>query len=110
MDRGNDSGIDRLGRFSEPGLLVLISLANGPKHGYLMMEDIARFAGARPGPGTLYGAIARLEERGLIEPLPSEDRRRPYCLTAAGATELRGRLAELERFAGVGLRRLGAGA
>jgi DNA-binding PadR family transcriptional regulator len=40
-----------------------------------MTKDIQRFAGVVLGPGTLYGALTRLEEQGLIEPLPSEDRR-----------------------------------
>jgi DNA-binding PadR family transcriptional regulator len=53
-----------------------------------MVDDIARFAGVRLGPGTLYGALARLEARGLIEPLDSDDRRRPYRLTPAGAAAL----------------------
>ena len=47
---------------SDPTLLVLASLADGEKHGYAMMEDIQSFAGVRLGPGTLYGAITRLEE------------------------------------------------
>ena len=65
-----------LGRFSDPSLLILASLAGGPKHGYAMIEDIAAMAGVHLGPGTLYGAIARLEQRGLIAPLPADDRRR----------------------------------
>ena len=44
----------------DPSLLILASLAGGDKHGYAMMEDIEAFAGARLGPGTLYGAITRL--------------------------------------------------
>ena len=56
---------------SDPTLLVLASLAEGDKHGYAMMEDIERFAGVRLGPGTLYGAITRLEERGWIGPVKS---------------------------------------
>lgn len=95
-----------LGRFSEPALFVLISLADGPKHGYAMMEDIAAVSGVRVGPGTLYGALARLERHGLIEPLTPVDRRRPYRLTAAGATLLREQLTSLERSASVGLQRL----
>src|SRR5207249_3802095 len=74
-------GLSDLGRFSEPALLVLISLAGGPKHGYAMIEDIATIGGSRLGPGTLYGAIARLEKLGLIEPLLPTDRRRPYRLS-----------------------------
>lgn len=84
-----------LGRFSEPALLILISLADGPKHGYAMTIDIEAISGQRPGPGTLYGAITRLEERGWIEPLPADDRRRPYRLTRAGQLVLRARLESL---------------
>jgi DNA-binding PadR family transcriptional regulator len=95
-----------LGRFSDPPILILASLANGPRHGYAMMEDIEQFAGVRLGPGTLYGAIARLESQGLIEPMPTEDRRRPYRLTGAGVAFLREQLANLETFASMGLGRL----
>jgi DNA-binding PadR family transcriptional regulator len=95
-----------LGRFSDPSLLILASLAAGPKHGYAMIEDIEQMAGVRLGPGTLYGAIARLEQRGLISPLPTEERRRPYRLTALGATALRQQLAALQAFATTGLQRL----
>ncbi len=57
-----------------------------------MTEDIEAIAGVSLGPGTLYGALARLEGRGLIEPLKSEDRRKPYRLTTSGNTALRARL------------------
>ncbi len=56
---------------SDPTLLVLASLAESDKHGYAIMEDIRQFAGIRLGPGTLYGAITRLEERGWIRPVQS---------------------------------------
>ncbi len=95
-----------LGWLSEPGLLILVSLAGGPRHGYAMMEDIEQSAGVRLGPGTLYGALARLERLRLIEPVASEDRRRPYRLTGAGAATLRSRLASLETLASRGLRQL----
>jgi DNA-binding PadR family transcriptional regulator len=98
--------ISDLGRFSDPSLLILASLAGGPKHGYAMMEDIEDMAGIRLGPGTLYGALARLERRGLIEPLTAEDRRRPYRLTQRGAVALREQLISLEQFAATGLGRL----
>ena len=98
-----------LGRFSDPSLLILASLAGGPKHGYAMIEDIEQMGGVRLGPGTLYGAIARLEQRGLISPLPAEERRRPYRLTALGATVLREQLAALQAFATTGLGRLALG-
>ena len=99
-------GVSDLGRFSDPTLFILTSLADGEKHGYAMMEDIEALCGVRLGPGTLYGALARLERRGLIEPLPSQDRRRPYRLTAAGASALEERLRDLENFARAGLGRL----
>jgi len=70
------------GHFSDPPLFVLASLASGPKHGHAMIEDIASFCGIRLGPGTLYGAIARLEQQGWIEPLAPEERRQPYRITA----------------------------
>ena len=90
-----ESSLQDLGRFSEPALLVLISLAEGPKHGYAMAQDIERISGQKLGPGTLYGAITRLEAAKWIEPLPSDDRRRPYKLTSTGAQVLRARLDSL---------------
>ena len=84
-------------RSRDPALLILASLANGPHHGYAMIEDIQRAAGVKLGPGTLYGAIARLEQRGLIEPVESADRRRPYRLTATGAAVLDKEVDALER-------------
>ena len=92
----------------DPGLLVLISLAGGPKHGHAILLDVADFAGLRLGPGTLYGALARLEESGLIEGLPLDGRRRPYRLTGSGAAALRGRLMGLDAAVRVGLRRIEA--
>ena len=75
---------DGLGRFAEPWLLILTSLADGPKHGYAIMADIAAFSGVRMEPGTLYGALSRLERRGWVRPLAAGERRRPYEITAAG--------------------------
>jgi DNA-binding PadR family transcriptional regulator len=86
-----------LGRFSDPAMLILASLAAEPRHGYAIMEDIASFSGTRFEPGTLYGALARLEHAGLIEPLEASGRRRPYALTAAGTRLLEARLATLDR-------------
>ena len=91
---------------SDPSFLVLASLAEGDKHGYAMMEDIERFAGARLGPGTLYGAIARLEEGGWIRPSGPRSRRQPYALTAAGRKRLEEDLAALDRVVKTGSRRL----
>jgi DNA-binding PadR family transcriptional regulator len=96
------------GHYSDPPLLVLASLASGPKHGHAMIEDIASLCGTRLGPGTLYGAIARLEQLGWIEPLPPEERRRPYRITAEGLRVLRAKLKTLQQFSKAGLRRLEA--
>jgi DNA-binding PadR family transcriptional regulator len=82
----------RQGASGDPGLLLLVSLAGGAKHGHAMMQDIESFARVRLGPGTLYGALERLEREGLIEPIDSADRRRPYRLTEAGERALRDRL------------------
>ena len=93
-------------RNNDPSLLVLASLAEGDKHGYSMMEDIERFAGIKLGPGTLYGAITRLEENGWIEPVPSDDRRQPYTLTALGRKSLESELATLNNVVKTVLKRL----
>lgn len=93
---------------SEQALLILVSLAGGPKHGYAMIRDIEAVSGRRLGPGTLYGAIARLERAGLIEPLAPDERRVPYRLTEAGASRLGAQLGGLRRIAATGLRRLAA--
>lgn len=106
-DLGRDSApLDDLGRFSDPSLLILTSLASGPKHGYAIMEDIRVFAGPKLEPGTLYGALTRLERRGWITPLPAEERRRPYRITAAGLAALREQLAMLARISATGQMRL----
>ncbi len=96
-----------LGPFADAGLLILASLAGGPKHGYAMLEDIEALAGVRMGPGTLYTTLARLQQRGWIEALPAEERRHPYRLTAAGGAVLRDQLVRLEGFTAAGLRRMG---
>ena len=98
----------KLGHYSDPPLLVLASLANGPKHGHAMIEDIERLCGARLGPGTLYGAITRLELQGWIEPLPKKERRQPYRITAQGLEVLRAKLKTLQQFAKAGWKRLEA--
>ena len=91
---------------SDPGLLLLISLSGGPKHGHGMLLDVANFAGVRLGPGTLYGALTRLEEDGMVEPLPLDGRRRPYRLTDAGLAALRRRLTGLNAAVSIGLARV----
>jgi len=98
--------LNDLGRFSNPSLLILSSLASGPKHGYAMIQDIEEFSGTRLEVGTLYGALARLEEQGWIEPLESTDRRRPYRLTSLGLTALQEQLGTMQQIVTTGLRRL----
>lgn len=100
------SALSEFGRFSEPALLVLISLLDGPKHGYAITEDIARFAGRRLGPGTLYGAIARLERLGLVRGLADDGRRKPYEITNTGLAEATHALDEMSALAGYGRQRL----
>jgi DNA-binding PadR family transcriptional regulator len=99
-----------LSPFAAPALLVLATLADGPKHGYAIMQDAETISGQPLGPGTLYAALARLERRGLIEALPAEDRRRPYRLSALGVATLEAHLTQLQRFAGRALSRLENGA
>jgi DNA-binding PadR family transcriptional regulator len=106
MERELGEEISGLGRFSDPALFILVSLAEGERHGYAMMEDIEATCGVRLGPGTLYGALSRLERRGLVEPVGTEDRRRPYRITAAGARALEERLRRIEDLARAGLGRL----
>ncbi len=91
---------------SDPTLLVLASLAGGEKHGYAMMEDIERFSGVRLGPGTLYGAITRMEECGWIRGLASDDRRRPYAITALGRKQLDEQVGQLDKVVKIAQRRL----
>src|SRR5580693_5182449 len=88
MPRRTERSRTGLERANEPAVLILTSLASGTKHGYALAKDIESFAGVSLGPGTLYGAIARLEERGLIAPTEGDERRRPYQITSAGRVAL----------------------
>ena len=96
-----------LRRPNDPPVLILTSLAAGPKHGHALAKDIEEFAGVSLGPGALYGAITRLEERGLIEPLKTDDRRRPYRITATGSAALAVVVTDMRQIADVGASRLG---
>jgi DNA-binding PadR family transcriptional regulator len=110
MRTGGLNGVSRTPpsrrRSNDPPILILMSLAGGAKHGHALLKDIEVFAGVKLGPGALYGAITRLEERGLIEPLESDDRRRPYRLTAAGSEALAESLAQMRDLVRVGEARL----
>jgi DNA-binding PadR family transcriptional regulator len=100
---------DVLRRVGEASVLILVSLADGPKHGYALIQDVKQFAGVELGPGTLYGALDRLERLGLIESLPADERRHPYRITEPGATALRAHLDSLERVSAAGRLRLQLG-
>ena len=101
-----DGVTDRLDRWADPPLLVLASLADEPKHGYAITQDVAETMGVRLSAGTLYAVIARLEARGLIEPLESDDRRRPYRITMAGAEALAQQSERMSKVASVARERL----
>lgn len=92
--------------WADPALLILVSLAEGPKHGYAIIQDTIETADVTIGPGTLYAALSRLEERGHVRALPGEDRRRPYAITASGSSLLAARLTAMRRVASQGLSRL----
>jgi DNA-binding PadR family transcriptional regulator len=85
-----------------------VSLLDGPKHGYAIANDLEALSGRRPGPGTLYGAITRMEERGLIVRKASPDRRKPCALSRAGRQQAQEEVARLEEVAREGRRRLGS--
>lgn len=107
MNRYTVDGVtDRLDRWADPPLLVLASLADEPKHGYAITQDVAETMGVRLSAGTLYAVIARLEARGLIEPLASDDRRRPYRITMAGAEALAQQSERMSKVASVARERL----
>lgn len=106
MARTRDTMND-LGRSNEPSVLILTSLASGAKHGYALAKDIELFANVALGPGTLYGAITRLEERGFIHAVPSEDRRQPYEITQHGREALAAAVRAMNSLASEGAARLG---
>ncbi len=70
------------------------------------MEDIRRFASLRMGPGTLYGAITRLEQQKWIRPVRSDDRRQPYTITCAGREFLEEQVEQLSRLVKTASKRL----
>ncbi len=105
--REEETLADGLDRWADPPLLVLASLADEPRHGYAITQDVAATMGVQLSAGTLYAVISRLEARGLIEPLPLEGRRRPYRITAAGAQALAEQSEHMSRVALVARKRLG---
>ena len=79
---------------------VLLALADGPKHGYLILKDVEERTDGdvRLSTGTLYGLIKRfLDDELIVETTPDDDRRRPYKLTARGREVAEAEAARLER-------------
>jgi DNA-binding PadR family transcriptional regulator len=107
LDLGDGGGEEVLRRAGGASVLILTSLAEGPKHGYALIQDVMAFSGVRLGPGTLYGALDRLEHLGLIEGLPSQERRHPYRITPEGRAALSAHLDAVDRVNKVGRFRLG---
>jgi DNA-binding PadR family transcriptional regulator len=95
-------------KLSSEAVLILVSLADGPKHGYAIQQDVERVSGRRLGPGSLYGAIARLEAASLIEALEERGARRPYRLSVSGSRVLANELEQLRKVTSAGTRRLAA--
>jgi DNA-binding PadR family transcriptional regulator len=94
------------GPSADPELLILMSLTEGARHGYAVMQDIEQFSGIKLGPGTLYTAITRLVEKGMIRPEPAADRQRPYKITKTGLASLAKEVQKMRRIVNVGARRL----
>ncbi|MGW2372839.1 PadR family transcriptional regulator [Kitasatospora sp. NPDC001683] len=86
--------------------LVLCALAEGPLHGYAVNAAIERLIGQKLGPGSLYGALTRLEAKQLIEPAGTTDaqpRQRPVRLTPQGRQVLERELRSMAKVAATGL-------
>ncbi len=88
-------------------MLVLTVLADGPLHGYAINAAIEDLTGEKLGPGSLYGALTRLEAHGLIEASEENGRQHPVRLTSDGRVALRSELERMAKLSRVGLRSLG---
>jgi DNA-binding PadR family transcriptional regulator len=73
----------RLGRFGETAMWILVALRDGPANVTRLLDTVRALDG-HIGPGTLYGAVARLERLRLIEPTRNGNGRRAYRLTQPG--------------------------
>ncbi|MGD2069131.1 MAG: PadR family transcriptional regulator [Gemmatimonadota bacterium] len=88
-------------------LHVLLSLSQGPRHGYAVMRAVEEDSGIEMGPGTVYGSLQRLEEAGLVEEVEApaggehDGRRRYWALTPEGSATLRAEGVRLERLSGL---------
>src|SRR5215471_8410422 len=98
---------------TEPVLLVLLSLAEQPRHGYSILKDVEHMSGGRVvlSTGTLYGALQRLLSQGWIERFEEDDgprERRSYRLTSKGRRNLQSeidRMRHLTKLAGLRIAR-----
>jgi len=92
---------------TEPVLLILLSLAQQPRHGYSILKDVEHMSDGRVmlSTGTLYGALRRLLDEEWIEPFKEQESsrgRQAYRLTARGRRNLQfevGRMKHLTRLA-----------
>jgi DNA-binding PadR family transcriptional regulator len=80
---------------------ILLALADGPLHGYAIMQAVEECAGSAMGPGTIYGTLERLEASGFVKELHTarEDRRRVFSLLPAGRAALHAEARRLSRLA-----------
>jgi len=101
-------------RLQEPSFLVLTALAGGPMHGYAILKDVEATSdgSSRLGVGTLYGALERLADQGLVEVAAEEvvdsRLRRSYRLTDDGAAVLAAEARRRQQQSAAALTRLGA--
>jgi DNA-binding PadR family transcriptional regulator len=88
---------------------ILLALADGPLHGYAIMQAVAASAGAelRMGPGTIYGSIQRMEDAGLLreQATRADDRRRVFALLPAGRRALEAEAKRLARLVSLARRK-----
>jgi DNA-binding PadR family transcriptional regulator len=98
---------------TEPVLLILTSLADQPRHGYALIQDIQLLSNGRVrmSTGTLFGALRRLLEDGWIERFEQEDtarQKQAYRLTSAGLRQLQIELERMRQLTRAGFARLKA--
>lgn len=86
---------------------MLTALAAAPMHGHRIRFEVEDLSARPVGPGTLYGAISRLEDDGLIRPLPPKERRKPYEITDAGRRHLAAKIAASRTLVQIAEERLG---
>jgi DNA-binding PadR family transcriptional regulator len=96
---------------TEPVLLILMSLANQPRHGYALIKDIEVLSGRRVrlSTGTLYGALRRLLADGWIQRFQQDDTSRDkqaYRLTGEGRRQLETEIERLKQLTRAGAARL----